>query len=73
MSPKVVYHQKTEQKEDDNSGPENPLVLFSSSFDHANGVPADTEGVGDTIQLSLGAFQYFSLLPEIAQHGSSAI
>jgi hypothetical protein len=72
-STQVVYDEPTKGEEDDDSSPENPLVLLGSSLDHAYRVAADAQGVGYAVQAPLGAFEHLSLLAQIAQDGPAAV
>lgn len=67
-----MYDQPTEAKEDDDAGPEDPLVLLGPPLDHADGVPADAERVGDAVQAALGILEHVPLGAEVAQHGLAA-
>jgi hypothetical protein len=72
-SPQVVYDEPAEQEEDDDPTPEYPLVLFRPPLHHPNGVSTDPQGIGNSIQSSLGTLQYLPLLSQIAQHRSAPI
>lgn len=55
--------QPAKQEEDYHPSPKYPFVLFCSSLDHSNGVTADAQRVGHTVQPSLCALQHLALLP----------
>ena len=58
-----------EQKEDDDAGPKNPLVLFSAPLDHAYGVAADAERVGHAVQSLLGVLEHIALRAQVSEYG----
>jgi hypothetical protein len=68
-----VYDEPTEKEKDDNTTPENPLVLLRSSFHHAYGVATDAQRIRHAIYLLLGPLQHFPLITQISQHGSPSI
>jgi len=68
-----VQHSPTKQEENNNSTPENPLILPRAPLHHPNRIPAHTERIRNTIQSSLCPFQYFTLLAQISQHGPAPV
>jgi hypothetical protein len=61
-----VQHSPAKQEENNNSTPENPLILPRAPLHHTDRIPAHTERIRNTIQSSLGTFQYFTLLTQIS-------
>ena len=48
-SPQVVNDQPAEQEEDDDSTPENPLVLLRSPLNHADSIATDSQGIRNRV------------------------
>jgi hypothetical protein len=63
-----VQHSPTKQEENNNSTPENPLILPRAPLHHPDRIPAYAERVRNTIQSSLSTFQYLALLTQISEH-----
>jgi hypothetical protein len=68
-----VYDEPAEEEEDDDSGPEDPLVLLGAALDHAYRVAADAQGVCDAVDALLGALEHLALVAQVAQHGAAAV
>jgi hypothetical protein len=68
-----VDDEPAEDEEDDDAGPENPLVLLGPPLHHADRVAADAERVGDGIQPPLGALEHLPLLAQVAQNVPAAV
>ncbi|GAW26219.1 hypothetical protein SAMD00023353_2401420 [Rosellinia necatrix] len=70
--PQEVQDEPAEGEEDEDAGPEDPLVLAGAALDHADGVAADAEGVGDAVEAALGVLEHVALGAEVAEHGLPA-
>jgi hypothetical protein len=68
-----VDDEPAEDEEDDDAGPEDPLVLLGPPLHHADRVAADAERIGDGIQPPLGALEHLPLLAEVAQDVPPAV
>jgi len=66
-SPQVVEDQPAKQEEDDYAGKEDPLVLARAPLDHADGVAADAQRVGDAVQPLLRVLEHLALVAQVAQ------
>ena len=62
-----------DQEEDDDAGPEDPLVLLGAALDHAYGVAADAERVGDAVHLLLGVLEHVALGAQVSEHGLASV
>ena len=69
LSPQEVQAQPAEEEEDDDAGPEDPLVLLGAALDHAYGVAADAERVGDAVHLLLRVLEHVALGAQVPEHG----
>lgn len=72
-SPQEVNDEPAEGEEDDDAGPEDPLVLLGPALDHADGVAADAERVGGAVEAALGALEHLALVAQVAEHGPAAV
>lgn len=68
-----MQNRPAKQKEDQHSTPENPLILARAPLDHANGVTAHAQCIGNAIQAALRALKDLALLTQIGEHGAPAV
>ena len=73
LSPQEVQAQPAEQEEDDDAGPEDPLVLLGAALDHAYGVAADAERVGHAVHLLLRVLEHVALGAQVSEHGLTSV
>lgn len=73
QSPQEMYDEPAKGEEKHDAGPEDPFVLLGPPLDHADGVAADAQRVGDAVQLPLRALEHLALLAQIAEHGPAAL
>jgi hypothetical protein len=71
--PQEVQHKPAEEKEDDDAGPEDPLVLFRSALNHADRVSADAQGICNAVQPLLRALEHVPLAAQVAQHSPASV
>lgn len=60
-----MQHSPAEQEKDNNTTPEDPLILLCTSLDHADGISADAECIRHVIQSALRTFEDFALLTQV--------
>lgn len=68
-----MQHQPDKAKEDNDSSPEDPLVLHGPALHHTDRIATDSEGVGNAIEFALRVFQHVLLRAQTAQHFSAAL
>lgn len=57
-----MHNSPAKQEKENDTTPENPLVLLRPSLHLPNRISAYTESIGHTIQSPLGPLQHFPLL-----------
>lgn len=71
--PQKVQYEPAEQEENDDSRPENPLILLCPPLHHAYRISADAERIRHTVQPPLRSLKHVSLMPQITQHGAPPV
>lgn len=58
---------------DNNTGPENPLVLLGPPLNHANRVSGDAQRIRGRVKLPLRPLEHVPLVAQIPQHGPAPL
>lgn len=72
-SSQIMYDQPAKKKEDGHPSVEDPLVLLCSPLYHTDGVSTNAQRICYSIQPTLGAFEYFTLLTQITQYSPTTV